>query len=138
MAGLVTYATAIFKLGGFLGTLATIPLAALGRRPMFALYLAGAAASIWVTFGLDWDPTTRMRLLFVDGLTAFGVVGAFSYYLPELFPTRLRGTGAGFCFNSGRYLAAARALVVGLALGAAATPMTRSGGSRWCRSPVYC
>src|SRR5438876_792260 len=22
---------------------------------------------------------------------------------PELFPTRLRGTGAGFCFNTGRY-----------------------------------
>ncbi len=116
-------ATLLFTSGGFLGSLATIPLARLGRRPLFAIYLAGAAAAIWVTFGLEWDPATRTRLLFFDGLTVFGVVGAFSFYLPELFPTRLRGTGSGFCFNTGRYLAAAGPYVVGSALGAAATPM---------------
>jgi hypothetical protein len=27
-------------------------------------------------------------------------------YFPELFPTHLRATGAGFCFNTGRILAA--------------------------------
>ena len=117
------WATTVFTFGGFVGTVATIPLARLGRRPMFALYLAGAAASIWVTFALDWDPMTRIALLFFDGLTAFGVVGAFSFYLPELFPTRLRGTGAGFCFNTGRYLAAAGPFIVGHALGVAETPM---------------
>ena len=51
------------------------------------------------------------------------MVGAFGFYLPELFPTRLRGTGSGFCFNMGRYLAAVGPFVVGSALGAAATPM---------------
>src|SRR5262249_1520551 len=102
---------------------ATIPISRLGRRPLFALYFAGAAASIWITFGLDWSPLTRMRLLFFDGLTVFGVVGSFSFYLPELFPARLRGTGAGFCFNTGRYLAAAGPYVVGVSLGVAATPM---------------
>jgi MFS family permease len=122
-AGAITYATTLFNLGGLVGTLATIPLARLGRRPLFALYFAGAAISIWVTFGLPWDPVTRMRLLFLDGLTVFGVVGSFSFYLPELFPVRLRGTGSGFCFNTGRYLAAAGPYVVGQALGAAATPM---------------
>ena len=90
---------------------------------MFALYLAGAAASLWATFGMSWEPAVRIRWLFADGLTAFGVVGAFSFYLPELFPTRLRGTGAGFCFNTGRYLAAVGPFLVGRALGAAATPM---------------
>jgi MFS family permease len=117
------WATLLFTFGGFLGTLATIPLARLGRRALFGIYLAGAAVSIWVTFGLDWPAATRTRLLFLDGLTVFGVVGAFSFYLPELFPTRLRGTGSGFCFNTGRYLAAAGPYVVGSALGAAATPM---------------
>jgi MFS family permease len=117
------FATLLFTLGGFLGTVATIPLARLGRRPLFAVYLAGAALSVWVTFGLAWAPGTRILLLFLDGLTVFGVVGAFSFYLPELFPTRLRGTGSGFCFNTGRYLAAAGPFVVGRALGAAATPM---------------
>jgi MFS family permease len=123
VAGWITHASLYFNLGGLLGTLATIPLAQLGRRALFAIYLGGAAASIGVTFGADWDPLTRVRLLFLDGLTVFGVVGAFSFYLPELFPTRLRGTGAGFCFNTGRYLAAAGPYVVGLALGAAPTPM---------------
>jgi len=119
----VTYAMTLFNLGGLLGTVATIPLARLGRRRLFALYFAGAAASIWITFGLDWTPLTRMRLLFLDGLTVFGVVASFSFYLPELFPTQLRGTGAGFCFNTGRYLAAAGPYVVGVALGAVATPV---------------
>jgi MFS family permease len=123
VAGNLTYANTIFNLGGLIGTLATIPISRLGRRPLFAIYFAGAAASIWVTFGLDWPPLTRMRLLFFDGLTVFGVVGSFSFYLPELFPPRLRGTGAGFCFNTGRYLAAAGPYVVGVALGAAGTPM---------------
>jgi MFS family permease len=123
VAGHMTYASALFNLGGLIGTIATIPLASLGRRALFGLYFAGGAAAIWITFGLDWSPLTRMRLLFLDGLTVFGVVGAFSFYLPELFPTRLRGTGSGFCFNTGRYLAAAGPYLVGQALGVAATPM---------------
>ena len=43
----------------------------------------------------------------------FGVFGSFTYYLPELFPTRLRGTGAGFCYNIGRVLAAVGPFAVG-------------------------
>ena len=43
----------------------------------------------------------------------FGVFGSFTYYLPELFPTRLRGTGAGFCYNAGRVIAAAGPFLVG-------------------------
>ena len=49
----------------------------------------------------------RLYLYFAIGLTVFGVFGSFTYYLPELFPTRLRGTGAGFCYNIGRVVAAA-------------------------------
>jgi MFS family permease len=123
VAGRITQASTAFNLGGLVGAFLTIPLARLGRRPLFALYLAGASASIWATFGLDWDPDTRLRLLFLDGVTVFGVNGAYSFYLPELFPVRLRGTGAGFCFNAGRYVAAVGPFVVGMALGAVATPM---------------
>jgi len=56
------------------------------------------------------------------GLSVFGVFGSFAYYLPELFPTRLRGTGAGFCYNAGRILAAVGPFLVGslAARGAAA------------------
>jgi hypothetical protein len=41
------------------------------------------------------------------------VFGSFTYYLPELYPTRLRGTGSGFCYNAGRVIAAAGPFVVG-------------------------
>lgn len=122
-AGAITYGTTLFNVGGLVGTFGTIPLAHLGRRPLFALYFAGGAAAIWLTFALPWDAVTRMRLLFFDGLTVFGVVGSFSFYLPELFPVRLRGTGSGFCFNTGRYLAALGPFLVGQALAAAPTPM---------------
>src|SRR5206468_3206764 len=64
-AGFITYASTMFNLGGLVGTLATIPVSRLGRRTLFALYLAGGAASIWVTFGGDWEPTVRMRLFFL-------------------------------------------------------------------------
>jgi MFS family permease len=53
-------------------------------------------------------------MYFLIGLTVFGVFGSFTYYLPELFPTRLRGTGAGFCYNIGRVAAAVCTIVFGL------------------------
>ena len=43
-----------------------------------------------------------------------GVFGLFTMYLPPLFPTLLRTTGAGFCFNIGRIAAAVASLVFGL------------------------
>ena len=36
-----------------------------------------------------------------------GVFGLFTMYLPPLFPTLLRTTGAGFCYNIGRIASAA-------------------------------
>ena len=107
-------ATNYFNLGGLLGTLLTIPAAKLlGRRQMFAIYFAGAAAAVLAAFGLDLAPETRLAMYFPIGLTIFGVFGSFTYYLPELFPTRLRGTGAGFCYNVGRIIAAGGVALVG-------------------------
>ena len=92
--------TMAFNLGGLLGTLLTIPIAKrLGRRPMFALYFGLSALAFFTTFGLNLSPETRLFMFFVIGVPVFGVFGAFPYYLPELFPTRLRATGAGFCYN---------------------------------------
>jgi MFS family permease len=106
-------ATLVFNFGGLLGTLLTIPLAkTLGRRKLFALYFAASAAAILATFGLDLQPTTRLAMFFVIAIPVFGVFGAFPYYLPELFPTRLRATGSGFCYNIGRIVAAIGPFVV--------------------------
>jgi MFS family permease len=107
-------ATNYFNLGGLIGTLLTAPAAKyLGRKTMFFLYFAGSAAAILGTFGPDLQPETRLAMYFLIGLTVFGVFGSFTYYLPELFPTRLRGTGAGFCYNIGRIIAAAGPILVG-------------------------
>lgn len=107
-------ATNSFNLGGLIGTLLTIPAAKLlGRKKMFFLYYLGAAISIMAAFGLDLDPHTRLYFYFPIGLTVFGVFGSFTYYLPELFPTRLRGTGSGFTYNIGRLIAAIGPFLVG-------------------------
>ena len=107
-------ATNVFNLGGLLGTLLTVPAAkVMGRRPMFTIYYAISAAAVFATFGLDLSPEARLYSYFFIGLSVFGVFGSFTYYLPELFPTRLRGTGAGFCYNVGRFIAAGGPFLVG-------------------------
>ena len=112
--GTKTTATNLFNLGGLIGTLTTVPIAKrLGRRPMYALYFSLSALSLFLAFGVEWPAHWRLWLYLPVGLTVFGVFGSFTYYLPELFPTRLRGTGAGFCYNAGRVLAAAGPFVVG-------------------------
>jgi len=103
-----------FNFGGFLGSLAAVPLARLlGRRPMFIVYFLYSSLVLFATFGLDLEPQTRLAMLFLVGAGVYGVFGTFPFYLPELFPARLRATGAGFCYNIGRVFAAAGPLIVG-------------------------
>jgi MFS family permease len=44
-----------------------------------------------------------------------GLWGLFTMYLPPLFPTLLRTTGAGFCYNIGRIAAAVASVIFGWA-----------------------
>jgi len=109
-----TIATTSFNLGGLLGTLLTVPIARhFGRRAMFGVYFALAAVALMTTFGLDLDSELRLYLYFFVGLTVFGIFGSFTFYLPELYPTRLRATGSGFCYNIGRVVASAGPFLVG-------------------------
>ena len=111
-----TTITSFFNTGGLIGTLLTIPAAKiLGRRWMFALYFLISSLMLTLTFGIARaaDLQTWAWLYFGVGLSVFGVFGSFSFYLPELFPTRLRATGAGFCYNSGRLITALGPFLVG-------------------------
>jgi hypothetical protein len=38
-------------------------------------------------------------------MAATAFFGFFPLYLPELFPTRVRATGQGICYNAGRLVA---------------------------------
>ncbi|MEQ1821839.1 MAG: MFS transporter [Fimbriimonadaceae bacterium] len=104
-----------FNLGGLIGTLLTIPVAKyIGRKVMYGGYFLASGIAIMTTFGLNVPGETRLFLCFFIGLTVFGVFGSFTYYLPELYPTRLRATGAGFCYNAGRFIAAGGPPIVGM------------------------
>jgi MFS family permease len=118
-------ATYVFNFGGLLGTLLTIPAAkVMGRRKMFGIYYGLSGIAVLATFGLDLAPLTRIYMYFFIGLTVFGIFGSFTYYLPELFPTRLRGTGAGFCYNVGRIIAAGGPFLVGMIAARGADALT--------------
>jgi MFS family permease len=109
-----------FNLGGLIGALAAIPLAyVMGRRPMFVVYFLFSAAMLFITFGVTLSPQARMWMLFAVGLGVYGVFSPFVFYLPELFPSRLRAMGSGLCYNIGRVVAALGPSVVGMISAAA-------------------
>jgi MFS family permease len=56
-------------------------------------------ASLETAADVDW-------MLPLLGFATLAPFAGYSIYFPELFPTRLRGTGVGFCYNTVRYLAA--------------------------------
>lgn len=114
-------ATNFFNAGGLIGTFLGVPLAKhFGRRPTFAVYFLVAGISIAATFGLELELSTRMSMLFLVGLATFGVLGSFCYYLPELYPTHLRATGSGFCYNVGRFITAFGPILVASTIAAGA------------------
>jgi MFS family permease len=86
----------------------------LGRRPAFfslctlSLLLCGF---LFRTVG-EYGTLFLVIVFLVGGVTA-AFYGWFPLYLPELFPTRVRATGQGVSYNSGRVLAAAGALTQG-------------------------
>jgi hypothetical protein len=52
-------------------------------------------------------------MTFLVGAATASFYGWFPLYFPELFPTRMRATGQGLCYNSGRIFAAVGALTQG-------------------------
>src|SRR5438132_13849365 len=81
---------------------------------MFGICFLLSASVLLTNFLPKLVAEMRLYMYFAIGLTVFGVFGSFTYYLPELFPTRLRGTGAGFCYNIGRIIAAGGPFLVGM------------------------
>lgn len=110
----VSYATMLLNIGALAGYLGFGPLAErVGRRWVFALMCLGSLVLLPVTF---LTPRTYAQVLWLLPLLGFfnnGIFSGFPIYLPELYPTRIRATGAGFCFNIGRVLAAVGPFVTG-------------------------
>ncbi len=87
----------------------------LGRKGAFVFYQAVAFLVAVLMFQVVQQPTTSvwiaMIALPIFGFFTTGMHAGYAVYFPELYPTRLRGTGSGFCFNMGR-LATGVAFVV--------------------------
>ena len=67
-----------------------------------------------VTFLAPRSYAHVLLLLPLLGFFNNGIFSGFPIYLPELYPTRIRATGAGFCFNAGRVFAAAGPFLTGI------------------------
>jgi MFS family permease len=59
------------------------------------------------------DLTLFLILLPVLGFFTNGVFGLFTIWLPEMFPSALRGAGSGFAFSLGRVFGAAGPALIG-------------------------
>lgn len=97
-------------LGGFLAGL-------LGRRLSYFLISLGAlAASTYIFSRLDPLHPHFQAFTFVLGFVGITYFGWLPLFLPELFPTRVRSTGTGIAFNTGRVVAAGVVLSAGFLL----------------------
>jgi MFS family permease len=85
----------------------------IGRRAAFALGCIGNMLVLPIVFLTPQDYQTLFMLLPLMGFFTNGILGTFTPYFPELFPTRLRATGVGFCFNIARIFAAVGPFIAG-------------------------
>jgi MFS family permease len=111
----IGYTSMMLNIGGFFGIYSfSLVTQRIGRRPMFAIaFLAAALSTILVFWQLN-DVTDIFWMVPLMGFCQLSLFGGYAIYFPELFPTRLRSTGTSFCYNVGRFLAAAGPSALGL------------------------
>lgn len=84
-----------------------------GRKKAFAVSFVAAMLMTAYTF---WNLRTTTQIFWMIPLMGFAqlsVFGGYAIYFAELFPTRLRSTGTSFCYNVGRFAAAAGPFTLG-------------------------
>ncbi|MFM8536952.1 MAG: MFS transporter [Planctomycetaceae bacterium] len=90
----------------------------IGYRLTIVLMILCYFAAMMATYGVVRDHVATFWWLAAMGVSSGGLA-LFAMYLPPLFPTLLRTTGAGFCFNIGRIAAAAGTVLFGTFAGVA-------------------
>lgn len=85
----------------------------LGRKKTFALTGICTAATLAVYTMAPLNGTAVLLLGFPLGLFQSGIIAGMSATFSELFPTRVRGTGQGFSYNTGRGVGSFVPLLVG-------------------------
>jgi hypothetical protein len=124
-----SYTQIASALGAVLGTfLGAVLAAGIGRRWSYvALCLASLGSVVLFYQTNDGFSAWFLATVAVMGGVSAAFYGWLPVYLPELFPTRMRATGQGFCYNFGRIFAAMGALQTGAIMG-----MFRGGYPQAC------
>lgn len=106
------------NLGAFFGIYSFGLLAQrVGRKPAFAVSLVAAMVCTAMTFWYLRDFRDIFIFVPLMGFATLSLFGGYAIYFPELFPTRLRSTGTSFCYNVGRFVAAAGPAALGILTG---------------------
>jgi MFS family permease len=94
-------------LGAVLGMFSfTFAAAWFSRRTAFLGSFALCLVVVALVFSSLRTEAQVYWMLPLMGFATLSCFAGYSIYFPEIFPTRLRGTGVGFCYNTVRYLAA--------------------------------
>jgi MFS family permease len=111
---LVAWGAALQDTAGMCGIYAFALLTVrVGRRRAFvASFLVAFTATVFTFRSLQTAADVYWMLPLL-GFSVSSVYGGYAIYFPELFPTRLRSTGVGLCYNAARVLTAAGPLLLG-------------------------
>ena len=104
------------QLGAFVGYITFGFIAdAIGRRPAFTAFMIGATLVVPL---FAFGARTPLMILIIGPLVGYFAHGYFSLFgamLAELFPTRIRASAQGFCYNGGRLASALAPVIIGAA-----------------------
>ncbi len=100
--------------GSFCGYLTSAWLSdTIGRRRCFMFFAVMGIVLVLSYTQMVITDTWMLALGFVLGFFLSGIFAGMGAYLSELFPSDVRGSGQGFCYNVGRALGAICPALVG-------------------------
>jgi len=106
---------AVIIVGSWFGYIASAYLSdTIGRRKNFFIFAIGSLLIAIAYTQTEISDPIMLVLGFPLGFFASGIFSGIGPVLTELFPTSVRGTGQGFCYNFGRGIAAFFPTLVGL------------------------
>jgi MFS family permease len=101
-----SYAGMAYNIGAILGYVGLGFFAdSYGRKPVTLVYIVIAFLTTPLVFLWTHDLTLLLVAAAVNGFFSLGLYSWMPVWLPELFPTRMRATGAAFVFNTPRFIA---------------------------------